>query len=602
MTQEYREISKWLEKLPETFGVYKFFDENKKLVYVGKAINLKRRVNQYFVKNPKSNKVLAMAKTITYIDFIITKNEAEALLLENNIIFNNKPVFNIKLKNKKIYPFIVIDKSLGFARVYVSWSLKTKGLMKFGPFVSKHAALELVDFIQNVLLMRSCLDKVFNNRSRPCILYEIGKCSAPCVNYTDNQNYTKRTQQAIDFLSGKTNSLREFCVKEMHKNSQLKNYELAAFYRDKIKYIEVLNKPQSIVAEKGDYDVYMAECLQNNVCVNVILIRNGQVLDQHNIILSAPLNQDVANCILQILFDSFINCKLSPIQNVKNIIVSHINQEFLLLEEMLYTKLNQKIKITDKIPSEIKKIIELSILNAKTTLKLNIQHKLQSLYDEISIRKGLGLIQVPENVECFDISHFQGDCSVASCVVFSNKGPDKKLYRSYNIKTDTPGDDYQAIYQVVFKRYKNHNIPSIILIDGGFGQLKAAKAALDDLAIFEVAILAVSKGKGRIVGQEKLNFISGECVQLENTNKALHCIQAIRDEAHRYAIKNHRKKLQKKSLSSTVITIPGVGEKKKQLLLNHFIELKALQNASENELMIPGISKKLAKSIYDFFH
>jgi excinuclease ABC subunit C len=602
MNQDLREISQWLDKLPETFGVYKFFDKNKKLIYVGKAINLKKRVAQYFVKNPKSNKVATMAALIVYIDFIVTKNEPEALLLENNIIFNSKPVFNIKLKNNKIYPFIIIDNSLGFAKVYISWHAKGKNVIKFGPFVSKYAATELVEFIQSVLLLRSCLDKVFKNRSRPCILYEIGKCSAPCVSYTDNSNYQTRSQQAIDFLSGKTNSLRNFCVAEMQKNSELKNYELAAFYRDKIKQIELLNKPQAVIANSGDYAVYIAESLYNNICVHIILIKNGEVVDQQNVFVAAPLDQDLAACIFQIFVDNMLNCQTSPIHFIQDIIVSHKNEELLLIKDLLFNQFNKRYNITDQIPSAIKKIIELAILNAKTTLRLSSRHKLSSLYEEGSIKKALNLTAIPENIECFDISHFQGDCSVASCVLFNAQGAVKKAYRAYNINLDNPGDDYKAIYQAVYKRYKSHKLPDLILIDGGIGQLKMAELALNDLGL-DCALLAVSKGKARVVGQEKLNFVTGKSIQLENTNKALHCIQAIRDEAHRYAIKNHRKKLQKKSLSSIITSIPGIGEKKKQLLLNHFIELKSLEQASEKELMlVSGISKKLAKVIYEFFH
>ncbi len=594
----------FLKTLTKRPGIYKMQSTDGEVLYIGKAKNLKNRVSSYFNKQNRSPKQQVMVSRIVTIDITVTHTEGEALLLESQQIKRYKPRYNICLRDDKSYPFIYISSLHDFPRITFHRGAKKRQGKYFGPYPSAGAVRETLKLIQKIFPVRQCEDSYYQNRSRPCLQYQIERCTAPCVDLVSKDDYAQDVENTLLFLEGKSDQLINQLIAKMEKAAEDLAYEQAATYRDQIVKTRNILEKHFVHGEKGDVDIIVCAVKAGIACVQVFFIRNGQHLGSKTFF-PKTIEEYTPNKILQAFIPQYYLEKQVPYE----LIVSHELEEQELLQQVLSNQASHNVVISPRVRAERLKWLQLAQTNVENALLTKLADK-QGLYARfLSLQEELGCADTPKRLECFDISHTQGDQTVASCVVFDREGPVKSAYRRFNIEGITPGDDYAAIHQAVSRRFARlkkgeHESPDILLIDGGKGQVNEAEKALAELDIKNVMIVGVSKGPDRKPGMEKI-ILPGEQQSLDITPGAsgLLLIQHIRDEAHRFAITGHRQRRSKAKKQSALEGIAGLGPKRRQLLLKQFGGMQGVSRAGVDALCsIDGISRQLAQRIYDTFH
>jgi excinuclease ABC subunit C len=598
------DVKAFLKNLTTRPGIYKMLNEKGEIIYIGKAKNLKNRVSSYFKPQTASPKQQAMIAKVTGIEVTVTHTEGEALLLECQQIKRYKPRYNICLRDDKSYPYIFLSSEQDFPRVTLHRGAKNKRGRYFGPYPSAGAVRETLKLLQKIFPVRQCEDSVYNNRTRPCLQYQIERCTGPCVGLIDKAGYAQDVDSTILFLEGKGSLLIDQLVVKMEKAAADLDYEQAAIYRDQILKLRSVLEKNFVHGERGDVDIIACATKAGVACIQVFFIRNGQHLGNKLYFPKMTDEHDPAS-ILQAFIPQYYLDRQAP----HELIVSHELAETELLAEVLANQAKHAVNISPRVRGERLKWLQMACTNAENALLSKLSDK-QGLYARfLSLQEELGCKELPKRLECFDISHTQGDQTVASCVVFDREGPVKSAYRRFNIEGITGGDDYAAIHQAVFRRFKRlkqgeHAAPDILLIDGGKGQVHAAQKALAELDINNVMIVGVSKGPDRKPGMEKLILVEqDQPIDVTPGASGLLLIQHIRDEAHRFAITGHRQRRGKTKKQSVLETIPGLGPKRRQILLKQFGGLQGISRAGVDALCsVDGISRQIAQRIYEQFH
>lgn len=575
------------------------------IIYVGKAKNLKKRVSSYFQKQDHSPKTTTMVAQIDNIQIVITDNENEALILENQFIKKYRPRYNVVFRDDKTYPYIFLSDEK-YPRLSIHRGSQRKKGNYFGPFTGSTAARYSIGLMQKLFLIRQCENSVFKYRSRPCLQYQIKRCSASCVDKISQADYLKDVELVKLFYQGKNDSVIQSLNARMERASKNLEFEKAAEIRDQIIQLRRVLEKQSVKGADSDIDILAVGIKEKTAAVFMLHIRNGMVQGSRNYYPKVPKETEAEE-----VLRSFIEYFYLTTQNeLPSEIVTNLplNNEKLISKQIEMIR-DVKVRVAHQVKTTRAAWVDMAnrnlaeSLSAKLVSKNHTQKRLHSLMQELSLDK------LPIRMECFDISHFQGEETVASCVVFENGQAKKSDYRRFNIKNVAAGDDYAAIEQAVRRRFERlvkeeARLPDLLLIDGGKGQLNQAQKVLEDLQLQQVTLISVAKGSDRKVGMEQIFFPSeAVAIRLEEDSLALHLIQAIRDEAHRFAITGHRGKRDKKRRVSILEGIPGVGAKRRRAIIQHFGGLQEVKRAGVNDLKsVDGISQSLAQVIYDHLH
>ncbi len=585
-------------------GVYRMLNAAGDVIYVGKARNLSKRVGSYFARTVTSPKTRALVAHIAAIDVTVTRTEGEALLLENNLIKELKPRYNILLRDDKSYPHIFLSADR-FPRITFHRGAKRAKGRYFGPFPNSGAVRETLNTLQKLFRVRQCEESFFKNRSRPCLQYQIKRCSAPCVEMVSAEEYARDVNHAVLFLEGKNRQVIDELVKRMEAASAALEFEAAARYRDQIASLRRIQEKQYVTGGGGgDVDV-IASAVRNGVgCVQVFYIRAGRNLGNKTFFPKHTEGAGEADLLGAFLPQYYLG-RYVP----QEILVNHPLDGQELIETVLGEQAGRRVTIAHKVRAERARWVAMAQTNVEDALARQLLNKAGMRQRYEALQEALRLDDLPQRLECFDISHTMGEATVASCVVFDAEGPLKSDYRRFNIEGITPGDDYAAMSQALNRRYTKlkkgeGKLPDILFIDGGKGQIGAAAAVLEELQVTGVLMVGIAKGPDRKPGLETL-FLSpsGEAIILPADSPALHLIQQIRDEAHRFAITGHRQRRAKARSKSPLEGIAGVGAKRRRDLLNQFGGWQEVTRAGVDDLArVKGISRALAQRIYDAFH
>lgn len=599
----------YISNLTTSPGIYKMLDVQGTVLYVGKASNLKKRISSYFSKTQKGAKTQSLVSQIHAIEVVVTSNAKEALLLESTVIKTLRPKYNVLLRDDKTYPYIQVSDHI-FPRIdsYRSKKKPQKGHY-FGPFPSAGLVRETLIILQKVFKLRTCKDSFFNARSRPCLQYQINRCTAPCVNYVSKENYQKQVEHALKFLQGKSSSIISELMLQMEEAISHLAFEEAAIYRDQIKNLQFLQERQHMVQLSGDLDVIVMEVREAFACVLCVTVREGQVIANQSYFPTLPKEQIGWDDLEQQVLDAFVSHYYldNPVHIPPLILLDRDFPDLSITEALLQDLRKKRCRVSINPKGKQAQTLRF----AKANLDVLVEQTLNSTENRAkrfeAVRVLLDLPTPISRIECFDISHTQGQDTTASCVVFDQNGACKREYRHFTVRNIKPGDDYAAISQAVSRRYKRlieegKLLPDLVIIDGGKGQLAAAQKALHLLNPSSMPFLiGIAKGILRKPGLEQLFLVTPkkEC-QLLPDSQALHLFQQIRDEAHRFAVKGHRKKRGKTALESSLLSIEGIGMKRRQTLMHHFGGIQSLKNASIEEIAkVPGVSLELARRVYN---
>lgn len=584
-------------------GVYRMLDGKGQLLYVGKARNLKRRVASYFRTNPSSAKIRSLVANTRAMEVTVTHTEAEALILESNLIKEFKPRYNVLLRDDKSYPYIYLSAG-DFPRLSLHRGAKQPQGRYFGPYPNANAVRETLQLLQKVFRLRQCEDSFFRNRSRPCLQYQIKRCSGPCAAMIERAEYQRDVRDAVLFLEGRSGQLIDDLVQRMEAASSQLRYEEAALYRDQIAQLRQIQERQYVSGTKGDLDVIACAVQGGTACVQVFFFRDGRLLGNKDFFPRIPEEESPATVLAAFLPQYYLDKSVPG-----EILISHELADGPLLSEVLQEHAGHRVAITARVRGERSRWLDMAVRNAEHALNAQLSSKAGMRRRFESLRDALGLEFELSRLECFDISHTQGEATVASCVVFTTEGPLKSDYRRYNIEGINPGDDYAAMHQALHRRYSRlvageGSLPDILFIDGGKGQLAEARQVLEELQVAGVITIGIAKGSDRKAGLEALYLSErNHPFILPPDSAALHLIQQIRDEAHRFAITGHRQRRSKARLSSPLEKIAGVGRQRRQALLKQFGGLQQLARAGVEDIArVDGISTDLAQRIYDAFH
>jgi len=595
----------YLQSLTQRPGVYRMLDAQGKILYIGKARNLKSRVSSYFRSGPHTGKTMALVEKIASIEVTVTSSETEALLLEQSLIKAERPPYNILLRDDKSYPFIYLTDHPDFPRLAFHRGAKRKTGRYFGPYPSAAAVRESLNILQKLFRVRQCDDTFFRNRSRPCLQYQIQRCSGPCVNMIDASSYAEDVRFAVMFLEGKNQDVLDGYKSLMEEAATAQQYERAARLRDQIARLRRIQEQQFVHAAEGDVDVFGFAQLQGAVCVQGMFIRQGRVLGSRTWF---PRNElGIENSELLEAFLSQFYLASSGRDIPRDVLSAVPLAEGDLLETALGEMAGRKVKLAHDVRGQRARWLDMATENAAYNLSVYLADKRNVLARFIALGEALGLEAVPERLECFDISHTMGEGTVASCVVFNQQGPVKSDYRRFNIDGIEPGDDYAAMEQALRRRYTRlkegeGTVPDLLVIDGGKGQLEKARQVLEELQIDDVPILGIAKGPTRKPGLERY-FFGGMEIPLRPGSESVLLLQHIRDEAHRFAITGHRARRAKARRVTELDEIAGVGPKRRRSLLVHFGSINAIKGASLEEIArVPGINDKLAGEIHAALH
>lgn len=585
-------------------GVYRMLDKPGNVLYVGKAKNLKKRVGSYFNRPPVEPRIALMLSQVDAMEVTATRTESEALILENELIKSLKPHYNVLLRDGKAYPYLFLDIGSEFPRLrFHRGSREAKGRY-FGPFPSVIAVRENLNRIHKLFNLRQCEDSVFQHRSRPCLQYQIKRCSAPCVGLISSTDYASDVRHAVMFLEGRSEVVVDELTQHMEFASDSLQYERAASYRDEIGRIRQLQARQFVVDTEKDADILACVAIDGLACVQALFYRDGMNFGSRHWFLKVGTGISESS-----ILEAFITQYYVDLPIPKAVLVSHDIEEASLLEDAFSQHSGHRIEIVRPQRGSRARLIEQALRNAEMALTSQISSEATQRNRWTALTELLDLDEVPRRIECFDISHTMGEGTVASCVVAGPNGAIRSLYRRFNIKNISLGDDYAAMHQVIerrFRRLQNEEIelPDVLLIDGGRGQVDKALEALGELSVQGVSVIGVSKGMDRRAGYEQLVFGGSDKIIRPGSDSAgLMAIQAIRDEAHRFAISGHRAKREKKRKVSTLEEIAGVGPHRRSALLKHFGGLSGVQAAGIEELcQVDGINRSLAERIYASLH
>lgn len=585
-------------------GVYRMYGKGE-LLYVGKAKNLKNRVSSYFRNTGLTTKTMALVNRIDEIDVTLTKSETEALLLEQTLIKQHRPPYNILLRDDKSYPYILLSEHQHPALLFRRGAKAEDGKL-FGPFPSGTAVRESLATMQKVFKVRQCEDSYYANRSRPCLQYQIKRCSAPCVDLITEEEYANDVRHTRMFLEGKDKELLGEISQNMTAAASEMEFERAAELRDQITQLKHIQEQQYVYGQSGEADVLAALIKPGGHCVHLMMIRGGKVVGSKSYYPKMPLEMSEGELLTSFIAQSYIG---GAQELPKSLILSHELNDMDVLASAILENSKKKVELSANVRGQRARWLDLAKLNAEQGLQTRLLDKKHHFSRATALQKLLGLDEPPKQMECFDISHSSGEATVASCVVFGPEGPEKKRYRSFNIEGVEPGDDYGAMKQALTRRYKRVKsgeleAPDVLLVDGGKGQLTQAEEVLSELGLTNIFLLGVAKGETRKPGLETLYIGCKEDeVVLPPDSAALHLIQHIRDEAHRFAITTHRKRRDKKRRHSSLEGIPGVGPTRRKSLLTAFGGIQELQAASQEEISkVKGISSTMAQEVYLFLH
>jgi excinuclease ABC subunit C len=587
-------------------GVYRMFDAQGQLLYVGKAKNLKKRLSSYFRKTGLAPKTAALVAKITQIETTITANETEALLLEQTLIKASRPPYNILLRDDKSYPYVLLSEG-EFPRLSLHRGAKKAKGRYFGPYPSAGAIRESLNLLQKTFQVRQCEDSFFNNRSRPCLQYQIKRCKAPCVGLVEADEYAADVRRSAMFLEGRSNALSDELSLNMQGFAENLEFERAAEVRDQLALLRRVQDQQSMEGGSGDVDVLAAIVNPGGACVHLISVRGGRVLGSKNFFPQVAIEEEGSEVLSAFLAQYYLGSHERELPH--EVIVNVVHEDFSVLIDALAESRQHGLTITHRVRGTRARWQQMAVTNAEQALISRLANRQHLAIRFAALAQALGLEQLPQRLECFDISHTSGEATVASCVVFGPDGALKSDYRRYNIEGVTGGDDYAAMHQALTRRFTRGKegegkLPDILLVDGGKGQLKMAQEVMLELAVPKLILLGVAKGVTRKPGLETLylNDAAHEFT-LPGDSPALHLIQQVRDEAHRFAITGHRARRGKARRTSSLEEVPGVGPTRRRELLKHFGGLHELSRASTDEIAkAPGISKKLAELIYATLH
>jgi len=574
--------------LPSLPGVYRMLGPGGEALYVGKARDLKKRVATYFQKSVASPRIRMMLTQVAQVEVTATRSEGEALLLENNLIKSLAPRYNILFRDDKSYPYLMLS-GHPFPRLGFHRGAREPGNRHFGPFPHASAVRESIQLLQRVFRLRTCEDTVFANRSRPCLLHQIRRCSAPCTGLIGRDAYAQDVQHAELFLRGREDDVMQRLTQRMQAAAEAREYEAAAAYRDQVRALSRVQARQYVESNRGvDADVVACVVKGPMACVNLTMIRGGRHVGDRSFF---PANADAAGPdeVLQAFLEQhYVEQPAPPL-----VLVSHA------------------VEFDATVPAQGERRMWLDMAAKNAELALAQRARERSAQEERigALRQALGLPDSAQRIECFDVSHTMGEAAVASCVVYDRFAMQKGEYRRFNMRDITPGDDYAAMRQALTRRYERvtaegGRVPDLVLIDGGRGQVSAAREALAEIGLHDITVVGVAKGEARKPGLEELVVESEErSFRLPPTHAGLHLIQQIRDEAHRFAIVGHRARRAKSRTTSTLTEIPGIGAQRRQRLLAHFGGVREVQAAAVDEIaQVAGISRPLAERIYKALH
>ncbi len=592
-----------LKNLPNLPGVYRMINAAEEVIYVGKAKDLKKRVSSYFNKNLSSPRTRLMVSNIINIETTVTRSEAEALLLENNMIKGLMPRYNVLFRDDKSYPYIALTND-AFSRLAFHRGAQRKGNQYFGPFPNSVAVRESIQLLQKVFKLRTCENTVFANRSRPCLQHQIARCTAPCVGFISESDYRNDVHQAALFLQGKTNEVIDALGSQMNMAAANQEYEMAVVFRNRMQALRQVQAKQFVSDfNVSDADVVACAELQGQHCINLVMIRGGRHLGDRSYM---PKNTDGET--LETSMAAFL-AQHYVAQNTPPLIITSNKIETAVIEEVLSEQAGRKIKINTNAIGDKKVWLKMAQTNAELALGQRAATSANQAAKLVALREALNLNEATERIECFDISHTMGEATVASCVVFDHGDMQNSEYRRFNITGITPGDDYAAMRDALTRRYKKvaageGKRPDLVFIDGGKGQLGVAIEVMHEVGLEDILLVGIAKGEDRKPGLETMIFSdTGEMINLEKDNKGLHLLQQIRDEAHRFAITGHRAKRAKARMHSSLEDIEGIGAKRRKALLTRFGGLDGVKSASIDEIAnVEGISASLAEKIYGELH
>lgn len=602
------DAKQFLATLSTRPGVYQMLDPQAKVLYVGKARNLKDRVSSYFRTNLIDPKTKALMQQVAQVVVAITRSENEALLLESNLIKSLRPKYNILLRDDKSYPYLFLSAHKDFPRLSFHRGPQREKGEYYGPYPSAGAVHETLSLLQKIFKIRQCSDSFFKSRSRPCLQYYIKRCTAPCVSYIDILHYQENVQHARFFLQGKNDAAIEDLVSKMEQASNELNFEQAARYRDQILTLRQIQQKQYVSGKQGDIDIIGITSREGCACIAMLYIRAGRLIGNKNFFPKIPADTDEQEVLSAFLPQYYLSAKRGK-SFPKQIFINELPDDKDWIQAALAEQWQQKVTISSPQRGQGWQWLQMALLNAKQALIAHLATQ-QNYYQWLEeLQQQLNLPNLPQRLECFDISHTMGEATVASCVVFGIEGPNKDQYRRFNIHGITPGDDYAAMQQALTRHYTRlkqveNLLPDVLIIDGGKGQLAIAEQVLEELQVSGVILLAVAKGPGRKPGLETL-YISGHSqpLLLAADSNVLHLIQRIRDEAHRFAITGHRQKRAKTRTTSRLEEVAGIGPKRRRDLLKHFGGLQGLRLASVEDMRkVPGINQDLAQRLYDLWH
>jgi excinuclease ABC subunit C len=592
-----------LKNLPVDSGIYSFLDKEKKIIYIGKAKNLKKRVNSYFVESSKrTSKIENLISKSAFLDLTLTNNELEALLLEQHLIKKHLPAFNVQFRDDKGYPWIKIDSYKNFPSATSFLGKKDSNSSYYGPFPSSYAVRETLSLIQKTFKLRNCNENFFKNRDRPCMQYQIGRCSAPCVGIIEEKEYLDNVKEAQLLFDGKGEDLIKYLYEEMDIYSSNKDYEKAASYRDKISALRDIQRNQSISGFFKDTDAIVSISSLHVTKIGVTHVKGGWIIGHDN------FTQREEGLYNESLESFIIRYYLAASSCPERIIVGGMLKNKDFIEESLSKHHSKAVKLIVRPGQKDKGLISIARSNTQLSLR-RISKNEEDLSDLFnSLKEKLGLKKSFLRLESYDISHFSGDNAIGACVVYGPKGKLKKDYRLFNINKKNSGNDIASMQEVIERRFRKldrqkKDLPILIILDGGLTHIRAVRKILKLLDVKSIALMALSKGARRKADFDSIHLEDGSKYRVNNNSKIDLFLQEVRDETHRFAISNQKKKQEKSFLSSSLEAIPGVGKKKQILLLRFFGSYDQIKRASPSDLQnVAGISLKTADKIYNFLH
>ncbi|MGI9320181.1 MAG: excinuclease ABC subunit UvrC [Thiogranum sp.] len=597
-------VGEFLKTLTSMPGVYRMLGADGTVLYVGKAGNLKKRVSSYFRKSGLSPKTQALVAQIAAIDTTVTHTEGEALLLESNLIKRLHPRYNVLLRDDKSYPYIYLSTEQDFPRVTLHRGARRGKGRYFGPYPNAGSVRASLHLLQKLFRVRQCEDSFFSNRSRPCLQYQIKRCTAPCVGNISQQDYAEDVQHTALFLEGKSSVVIDELVQLMERAAGAREYEQAALYRDRIASLRHVQEKQYVSKERGDLDILACRTGSGNACVQVFFVRAGRNLGNAVFFPRVPIECNEAEVLAAFIPQYYLDKDVPP-----ELLLSHRPADTTLIGKALSAHAGHEVAVRTQVRGDRMRWVDMAQNNAAHALDARINSRTGFAGRLRDLSAVLALDELPVRIECFDISHTSGEATVASCVVFDQEGPLKSAYRRFNIRDVQAGGDYAAMEQAVTRRYTRllkgeGQLPDVLLIDGGKGQVAAASRVLDELQVPELTVVGVAKGEGRKPGLEKLYLAgSGTMLDLPADSPAQHLVQQVRDEAHRFAIAGHRQQRARNRTTSPLEQIPGIGAKRRQQLLRQFGGLREVARAGVEDLArVKGINRRLAQLIYDALH